>query len=211
VFTLGSVAWFARAPTTSHWRTELQANLKGNASPGNVNDPVLANREADSIADLQALFGTVDADPKVYNLAAVAVTGGLLLLWAWPVLRLRESRTRHLLALAAIACLTLMPIYHRQYDTRLLLLLFPATALLLRTRRGWGLASLALAAAATLLSWHKYLNGLSRRPDPAATLSAARALVLYRPLPEIELLLACFFIAALWMALAAERRGETLA
>jgi hypothetical protein len=101
-------------------------------------------------------------------------------------------------------------IYHRQYDTRLLLLVFPATALLLARRRGWGLAALALTAVASLITSHKYGNFLVLRQIRVGSDTATQALVFYRPLPEMELVLAIFFIAALWMAQAEERRGQTL-
>jgi hypothetical protein len=210
VFTAGSLAWFQHSPATSHWTTELPANLKGNTSSGNVNDATLSNLQASEIADLKALVGTVTPSPRLATLGELGGSAILLLLWIVPVVRMRDTRTKHVLALAALSAITLLLIYHRQYDTRLLLLVFPATALLLARRRGWGLAALALTAVASVITSHKYGNFLVVRQTRLGSETAAQALVSYRPLPEIELLLALFFIAALWMAQAQEQRGQAL-
>jgi hypothetical protein len=50
--------------------------------------------------------------------------------WALTVLRDRFSRERAWLALAAIGALSMLPLYHRLHDTSLLLLAFPAFAML---------------------------------------------------------------------------------
>ena len=210
VFTVGSLAWFQHSPATSHWTTELPANLKGNTGAGNVNDATLSNLQASEIADLKALVGTVTPDMRLGTLGELGGSAILLLLWIVPVARMRDTRTKHVLALAALCAITLLLIYHRQYDTRLLLLVFPATALLLARRRGWGLAALALTAVASVITSHKYGNFLVLRQARMGSETAAQALVFYRPLPEIELLLALFFIAALWMAQAQEQRGQAL-
>jgi hypothetical protein len=47
----------------------------------------------------------------------------------------RASGETHVLALAALSILTLMPVYHRFYDTRLLLLTVPAIILIFEKRR----------------------------------------------------------------------------
>ena len=210
LFTAGTLVLFAHSPTTSHWLTELPENLKGNSSPGNINNPILGNVEATSIADLKALVGTVSADPTIDTLGEIAGSGLLLLLWVVPVVRMRETRAGHVLALAALCAITPLLIYHRQYDTRLLLLIFPGTALLLARAPRWGWAALALSAVATLVTSHKYTNMLVTRQGHLGHQSAFQALLLYRPLPEIEVILAGFFIAALWMAWRAEQQGRPL-
>ncbi len=210
VFTVGSIAWFTHSPATSRWTSELPANLKGNTGAGNVNDATLSNLQASQIADLKPLIGAVTADPRLGTLGELGGSAILLLLWIVPVLRMRDTRTRHVLALAALSAITLLPIYHRQYDTRLLLLVFPATALLLARRRAWGVAALALTAVASVITSHKYGNFLVLRQTRLGSETALQALIFYRPLPEIELLLALFFIAALWMAHSEEQKGRAL-
>jgi hypothetical protein len=54
----------------------------------------------------------------------------LLIVWAFVTLRSRPSPRRTWLALAAIAALTMLPVYHRAQDTKLLLLTVPACAML---------------------------------------------------------------------------------
>ncbi len=196
VFAGASLLWFAHAPGTAHWLTELQANLHGNAAPGSVNSPAPGREQAVNLADLQAIFAAVRNRAAFYNGAALAASVLLFAAWLVPVIRLRNSQGKHLLAIAAIACLMPLPIYHRQYDTRILLLAFPAVAFLLARRRVWGLLGLALMAAATVVTAHPFLNHLARGSLGAGP---ARTLALYRPMPEVLLLLFLYFAASLWL------------
>ena len=200
----GSLLWFAHGAHTAHWLMELRANLAGNAAPGSVNDPGLGHAQALNLTDLQAIFAAVRDRPSFYNGAAFAVSAILLAAWAVPAARLRNTVPKHLLALAAIACLSLLPIYHRQYDTRILLLAFPAVAWLLseRRHRGWGGFGFVLLSVATVVTAHQFLNRESMGSAQAiAHAGAARTLLLYRPVPEIVLALFLFFLAALYRVL----------
>ena len=93
-----------------------------------------------------------------------------------------------------------LPIYHRQYDTRILLLAFPAVAYLLAAggRRVWGLLGLLLMTVATVVTAHPFLNRLIRAPGPVEHAGPFRTLLLYRPMPEMLLLLFLFFTVSLW-------------
>ncbi len=57
----------------------------------------------------------------------------------------------HLLALAALSILSLMPVYHRFYDTRLLLLTVPAVLIVFQKRRFLG-ATIAVVTALQVFS-----------------------------------------------------------
>src|SRR5215472_11652296 len=48
--------------------------------------------------------------------------------WGWFVMRGRMTPDRAWMALAAIAALSLLPVYHRPYDAKLLMLALPACA-----------------------------------------------------------------------------------
>jgi hypothetical protein len=63
----------------------------------------------------------------------------LLLAWAFVTLRARATPANFWLALAAVSALSMLPVYHRQYDTKLLLLAVPACGLLFLERglTGW--------------------------------------------------------------------------
>ncbi len=200
VFAGGSLVWFAHAPATAHWIGELGANLHGNAAPGSVNDPGPGHTQGINLASLQALFAVVRDRPGFFNPAAFGLSALLLAAWAVLAAPLPNTRRKHLLAIAAIGCLALLPIYHRQYDTRMLLLAFPAVAHLLNRAgdRLWGAAGFALLTLATVFTSHQFLNRLMAHQTGAILRAGpARTLLLYRPLPELLLLLCIFFLAAM--------------
>ena len=192
--------WCAHQPASAHWLQDLEANLKGNSTAGNVNDPGTGNYEAVNMANLQALLAPLLPAQKTYTVAAAAVSLLILAAWAWLALRTPQSLPKHLLAIASMSCILLLPVYHRQYDTRILLLLLPATAwLLLYRRRSWGIAALCLSGFGVIVTAHQFLGVLTRTHHPAILhASALRTVLMYRPLPFIELILACFFLAAFW-------------
>jgi hypothetical protein len=129
--------------------------------------------------------------------------------WLVPMIRLREGLRKHALAVAAIACLALMPVYHRQYDSRMLLLVFPAVAVLLAHRRDreWGLAALGLTAVATVATSHNFLHVLERHESRILHASALRTLVMYRPIAVSVLILFLFFLGMLFRELRQQASG----
>ena len=82
------------------------------------------------ITSLQTAISYFRDDPRIYNLVSYLVCGVLLLAWGVRSLRSRFSQRGAWLALAAVVPLTLLVIYHRAYDARLLLLTVPACAML---------------------------------------------------------------------------------
>ncbi|QNI31477.1 DUF2029 domain-containing protein [Alloacidobacterium dinghuense] len=191
------IIWAATQPASRNWLPELQANLAGNTSSGNVGDPTPANPEAFNIASLQSVTGEF-FHPHQAAFAAYLITTILLGVWLYATWRIPASESKHLLALAGLAAISILPIYHRQYDTRLLLLAFPAVAMLWQQRRVWGTAGLALMTLATLMTSHSYLHLLETRVvHLAAGKGALVTILLMRPLPVLCLVLAIFFVAAL--------------
>ncbi|WP_158615413.1 glycosyltransferase family 87 protein [Acidipila sp. EB88] len=202
--------WCAHTPAAAHWLQDLQTNLRGNSSAGAVNDPHRGYFEAVNMANLQALLAPAFPAVAVYNRLALGITALLLAFWSVPAIRMVNSRAKHVLALGGLACITLLPIYHRQYDTRILLVLSASAAMLLLWRaRTWGVAALLLVFVGYVLTAHQYLNRLTLGHHPAiAQASTLKTILLYRPLPLIELTLAIFFVAAFWAAYrASTRRG----
>jgi hypothetical protein len=128
---LVGVAWVsAVAP---HWITELQANLLAFTGRGGMNDPgpsTSGGRGINMITDLQAVFSFFRNDPRFYNLASWVICVPLFVVWVIAAVRSHASRRNHWLGLAAIAPLTMLPLYHRQYDAKLILLCLPACAML---------------------------------------------------------------------------------
>jgi len=199
IIVVGGTLWCAHQPASAHWLADLSANLKGNAGAHGANDPTRGSIEAPYMANLQPLIAAEDSNEKVYNLAAQALTLLLLAAWAVPAWRMPNSMHKHILAIASMACIMLLPIYHRQYDTRVLLLVFPAVALLLAWRRSWGIAGLAILAVATVTTSHTFVGKFTIGHDAAIErASSLKTLLLYRPLPEIELVLALFLVAAFY-------------
>jgi hypothetical protein len=128
---LPGVLWAWRV--SPHWMQELHSNIQAFAVHGGLSDPSLASMGPHGLGamiNLQTAISVLRDNPRFYNLATYLVCAPLLLLWAFVTLRSRPSPRSAWLALAAIATLTMLPIYHRQYDAKLLLLTVPACALL---------------------------------------------------------------------------------
>jgi hypothetical protein len=145
---LGSFWIWQVAP---HWLPELRANLAQSQQHNQINDPSPVSsyaRTASTIIDLQSVVSFFRNDPAVYNPISYLIVGTLLALWLIPTLRPRSSRASILFALAPIASLTMLPVYHRACDAKLLMLAVPACAMLIAQRDpvAW-LALLANSAA----------------------------------------------------------------
>jgi glycosyl transferase family 87 len=113
------------------WQEELHANLLALSTHRSVNDPgpdSLTFHSADTVISLQASFSLIRDDPRFYNLASYLTCGLLFLAGAIRVLKSRFTRQNAWIALAAIAALSMLPVYHRAYDAKLLLLTVPACA-----------------------------------------------------------------------------------
>ncbi|HEY0785404.1 MAG TPA: glycosyltransferase family 87 protein [Acidobacteriaceae bacterium] len=198
VFALVTSLWCASRPASRHWEPELAANVAGNETAGNANDPTRGHVEAMQVTNLQALVGAFDTRPAVDNALAGLLSVVLLLAWACPALRMPQGLEKHLLALAAMASMTLLPVYHRQYDTRLLVLAFPAVALLWRRHGRWGVAAVLLMCGATYSCAHQTLHRLAQGHAAAILQAGPLRTLCFRPLPETALLLTLFFLAAFY-------------
>jgi len=149
-------AWLYAHPASRHWRQDYKLQIEGSIHLPGVNDPTWKAPHGSDMINLQAVFAIVDK-PAFYNTAAWLVAAPLLLLWTRLVFRTNVFRTNvfrtkvsepglseqelseqdlfeqeKLLALAAIVCLGMLPVYHREYDLPVLVFTFPALALLLR-------------------------------------------------------------------------------
>jgi hypothetical protein len=193
---------------SAHWPQELHTNLVGIGARGNASDPGPTNMEAQAIVSLQAVFSLVRDVPRFYNLAAYAVFVPLFVAWLYGVVRPVRERlgglagsaidARNLLALAAAAALGFLPIYHRQYDTRLLLLMFPAVALLAVSSRWMGRAAIVLSVVVTVTTSHQFVHAGPWLAVHGFPLTGPAWLLVFRPLPLTLLLVSCFFLYALF-------------
>jgi hypothetical protein len=132
-----------------HWIQEMQSNILAYSAQGGINDPRLASMGPEGVIDLQSVVSFFWNDPRIYNTVSYLICAPLLLLWAVVTLRFRPSTKRTWMALAAIAALALLPVYHRQIDAKLLLLTVPACAML--WAEGGRIGRLALVSSAAVL------------------------------------------------------------
>ncbi len=116
-----------------HWMQEWHSNIVAFSGHGGLSDPSLASKGGHALGmmvNLQTIISVFWDDPRIYNLTSYVVCASLLLVWGFVTLRTSPTPRRLWLGLAAIAALSLLPIYHRQQDTKLLLLTVPACVLL---------------------------------------------------------------------------------
>jgi hypothetical protein len=104
------------------------------------------------VVSLQTVLSFIRDDVRFTNAVAYAISGALLLIWSLKTLRTRPSPRLAWFALAAVSALTMLPIYHRNYDARLLLLTVPACAILWKEGGPLAWCALVLNLAAITLT-----------------------------------------------------------
>jgi len=145
---LPGVLWVCQV--APHWMQEMHSNILAYSAQGGINDPRLASMGPEGVIDLQSVVSFFRDDPRIYNAVSFLICAPLLLVWVFVTVRFRPSVKRASLALAAIAALTLLPVYHRQIDAKLLLLTVPACAMLWAERGRIGRFATVLGAAGLL-------------------------------------------------------------
>ncbi len=181
---------------------ELHRNVSVELVHGGISDPGpsgLLSRNTGELIDLQTAVSIFRDDAGFYNPISYALGGLLILAWGLGVVRKRFSTEDAPLALAAIAVLTLLPVYHRTYDAKLLLLTIPACALLWAEKgtRRW--IALVLTSAGILVTSDIPLAILLRLtrglPDyPTTAAGKMMNMVLLRPAPLVLLALGVFYL-----------------
>ncbi|MGA3010171.1 MAG: glycosyltransferase family 87 protein [Terracidiphilus sp.] len=184
------------------WMQELHSNLLAFSAHGSQTDPRLASmgfRGLGMMINLQTAVSAFWSEPRIYNLVTYLICGPLLLAWVLVTLRSRSSAARTWVALAAIAALSMLPVYHHQYDAKLLLLTVPACAMLWAEGGVIGWLALLLNTAGFVLtgdiSWIALL-GLMHRLLPASSALSAQiptAMQVFSA-PLILLLMAIFYL-----------------
>jgi hypothetical protein len=186
------------------WAQELHTNIAAITSRGDLSDPGPASMGAHSlgmVVNLQTVFSLILDEPGFYNAATYLVCAPLLLAWAVITMRSRVTPARTLLALASISALTLLPVYHRQYDTKLLLLTIPACVMLYARKTIAGKLALLVNIAAFVITgdlpWAFLVRALSHTDLSTATASgkALYAAVVF-PVPLIILITGIFYLWA---------------
>ncbi len=216
LFCLPVVFWFSVMPVSAHWLHALQINLQGTELKGGLSDPGPGNPRAYFITTLQTVVSLFNDSKPFYTSVTWGICGGIFLLWLGALRKIPASLDRDAFALATITCLSMLPIYHRAYDTKLLLLCFPALAVVYRQARttwapvvaravrkpfAWGGAlawTLIAMVLIILLENDRYnyrLYAMMSAPDPAHLL---RTILLIRNIPVTLLILTVLYLGLLW-------------
>jgi len=186
------------------WLPELRSNLAFISARGHLNDPgptSMAGRGILMVISMQSAVSMFRDDPRFYNPITYIVCGALLLMWTRTTLRTRSSQAKAYLALGAVAALTLLPVYHRLGDAKLLMLAVPGCALLWAESAHIGrLAFLVTAAGIAMtgdLEWAVVIGSIHFLHFPNSTFSNDVLMaVQILPAPCILLVLTCFFLWA---------------
>jgi hypothetical protein len=200
VLSLPAVIWVWRV--APNWVQELHSNILAFSAHGGINDPGLASSGGHGLAmviSLQSIISVFRDDPRVYNLGSYLVCTPLLLAWVFITLRFRATPTRAWLALAAVAALSMLPVYHREYDAKLLLLTVPAGMVLWAEGGPIGRLALLLNTLGFVftgdLTWAVLLGFIHRLHPPATGLSHWILIaVQVFPAPLILLLISVFYL-----------------
>lgn len=188
-----------------HWNDELHANLLYFSVHGGITDPGPSSPTANELVDLQVIISRLYDQPVVYNLVSYLVFAPLSLCWFMVSIGKRVSNMKALYALAAIAPLSMLPVYHHFYDTKLLLLTVPALSILWSHRDRIAWTALLLTSGAFLIigdTSHRFIESLALslhlvRGELAERCVRALAVL---PAPIILLCTGIFYLWIYWRA-----------
>ena len=195
-FSLPAIAWiFWISP---HWLPELEENLHFYSQQGGMNDPS-GGHGACLLTNLQTVTSFFWRDPRTYNLASYLVCAPLILFWAFLTLRAKTSTSTLWMALASASALTLLPVYHRQYDAKLIVLAIPACVSLWMARGILGRFAIAFTSLAFFVSgdlpWVAFLGYLSHQHWSTAGTAGRLLLALWDfPTPLGLLAMGAFYL-----------------
>ncbi len=127
VLSLPATLWITHV--SPHWIQELGSIERQFFGRGGINNPNGAHGTL-AITSLQPIFSYFWDSPRIYHLLTGVVCAPLLIVWVIVTLTSRPSRAKTYFALASIAVLSLLPVYHRQYDAKIIILTIPALAML---------------------------------------------------------------------------------
>ncbi len=194
VLSVPTVLWVTSV--VPNWPQELRAMVKAGAARGEVNDPgptSLGSHGIGMVISAQAAFSLVRDEPEFYNTASYLLCGPLILAWCVRTWRVGNSARMAWFALAAISTLSMLPVYHRMYDARLMLLAVPACAILWASRgpRAWWAVAFSAASlfVTSAIPWALFLQLLPHLRLPGS-LGSSEALLILQVVPVPLTLLA---------------------
>ena len=205
-----SVIWVAHVAPS--WRGEMKANLISVSARGGGNDPGPASGSStivNSDINLQTIIAVIKDDPAFYDPVTYLICAVPLILWAISTWRSEMSPFRFWIALAFLSALTMLPVYHRHHDAKLLMLAVPACALIWTRGRRLGLVgivvtSMAIAATADLPRVILTLAESSISFSTSTALEKLLTILLARPAPLSISLMALFYLYVYWCGMDVE-------
>jgi hypothetical protein len=186
---------------SADWLPALRANLVTIAQPGAVDDPRPSHKDAIGFANLQAVTSIFSANEKTFNAAAYLIFLALLVAWAWAAFQTDRRAAVQYVALAGLAVISLLPVYHRIYDAKLLLLTIPAIPLIYQRHRiaGAAIAALTLLETVSEPLQHQVVVLFQHHLSWQPVLNSGIAFAIIMREENIELLLLCvLYIFAVW-------------
>jgi hypothetical protein len=201
---LGVLAVVWTYQVSPHWTQEIRSNLELVSARGGIADPGpsgISNGTGGTIINLQTVFSVFRDNPRFYNPAVWIVCAPLFVAWLMRTLRAGTSHAQMWLALAALAPLSMLPVYHRLYDAKLLLLAVPACASIWAqggVRRWLALVTTSAAILLTSDLTSSLLTALSREQPtyPVGLSNQILAVILTRPAPLVLLSMSIFYVWA---------------
>ena len=184
------------------WVQELRANILTLSVHGGVADPGPASTGAHStgmMINLQTVISLFRDDPRFYNPATYLILAPLLVVWAFVTVRSHSWPARVWLAIAAIAALSLLPVYHHFYDTKLLLLTVPACAMLWSGGGAVGRLAFLISGAGFVLtgdvSWAALYGLIGHlNPSTATMLGQVTMAIRASSVPVFLLIIGIFYL-----------------
>ncbi len=186
-----AILWISHV--APHWPLELHANLATITARGGLDDPGPSSGGAfgvNMIVCLQAIVSRFRDDPGFYNPISYLIVAALLAPWLIKTLRSRFTPALAWFALAAVVPLAMLPVYHRCYDARLLMLTVPACAMLWKKGGPAAWCALLLTLLAIVITGDIFWIAVFHFTD----YSYNSALVGMIPAPLILLALGIFYL-----------------
>lgn len=189
---VGATVWISNV--SPHWVAELRSNLVLLSANGECADP--AGPAAISMFNLQTVFAVFSSHPAYYNLATFGICALLISIWMIVAMRVPRSPKGVWLGLATITVISILPIYHRSYDAKILLLTLPACAMLWAEGGLIGWLALFFTAGSILLT--SELMAIIQQMSSVSPASGIGGRVVYllaaRPAPLLLFAESVFFL-----------------
>ena len=213
---LCSVLWVSSVAPA--WPSELKDNLAAVSARGAANDPGPSSGSkviANSDINLQTVLAVFSDEPRFYNVLSYAICASLLFIWLMIRLRSQMTPLGFWVSLGFLAALSLLPVYHRHHDAKLLLLAVPACAMIWSRRRATGVVGLIITGLALTVNADVPRVILTNLEEPivfsSATLSGKLTIILLaRPAPLTILAVAIFYLWVYWRELDKEKVSPPL-